>query len=154
MENNNQMTIDALNSLVEINNDRIEGYQTAAKESEDRDLKNLFGQLIQTSQKCKQELSAEIVSLGGTPTEETMITGKFFRVWMDVKAALTGNNRRLILESCEFGEDKAVATYDSALKNAMGRLNSNQQSMISEQRALIKADHDQVKRLRDSAVNA
>jgi hypothetical protein len=33
----------------------------------------------------------------GTPEEGTRITGKFFRVWMDVKAALTNKDRKAIL---------------------------------------------------------
>jgi len=60
-----QKTIDVLNKLVEINNDRIEGYNTAASELEEEDLKTLFSQFAQTSQKCNQDLSREILRLGG-----------------------------------------------------------------------------------------
>ena len=34
----NEKTIEALNTLITINNDRIEGYETAAKETEEQDL--------------------------------------------------------------------------------------------------------------------
>jgi hypothetical protein len=44
-----------LNKLIISNNDRIKGYQAAAKETEEQDLK-VFTQLITTSQKCNQEL--------------------------------------------------------------------------------------------------
>ena len=47
--------IDVLNTLIEINNDRIEGYETASKETKEQDLKTLFAQLSQTIQKCKNE---------------------------------------------------------------------------------------------------
>ncbi len=46
--------IEVLNSLITINNDRIEGYETASKETEEHDLKTLFAQFISTSRKCKQ----------------------------------------------------------------------------------------------------
>ena len=36
-----EKTIDVLNSLIEINNDRIYGYETASKEVEETDLKNV-----------------------------------------------------------------------------------------------------------------
>ena len=49
----NEKTIDALNKLIEINNDRIEGYETASKETNDTDLLNLFSGFIQTSKKCR-----------------------------------------------------------------------------------------------------
>jgi hypothetical protein len=42
-----------LNKLIS-NNDRIKGYQAAAKETEEQDLK-VCSQLITTSQKCNQE---------------------------------------------------------------------------------------------------
>ncbi len=153
MENTSE-SINILNTLIEINNDRIEGYQTASKETEERDLKNLFSQMMQTSQKCKDELVSEVTALGGTVEEGTMTSGKFFRAWMDVKAALTGHNRKAILESCEFGEDAAVKTYDNTIKDSLGKITYEQQQMITAQRALIKADHDQIKKLRDTAVTA
>ena len=84
-----EKTIEVLNTLITINNDRIEGYETAAKETEEQELKTLFAQFIATSHKCKQELVTEVTKLGGKPEEGTMTSGKFFRVWMDVKAAIT-----------------------------------------------------------------
>ena len=38
-----EKTIELLNSLITINNDRIQGYETAAKETKDEELKTLFG---------------------------------------------------------------------------------------------------------------
>jgi len=149
-----QKSIDALNTLIEINNDRIEGYETASKETEETDLKSLFKQLAQTSQECKTELLEEVNELGGTPVEGTKVSGKFFRTWMDVKAALTGKDRKAILNSCEYGEDVAVNTYKKVLDNDASDLTEDQVDMISEQHNLIKADHDTEKSLRDSLVEA
>lgn len=146
---NKEKAIDVLNTLIEINNDRMEGYETASKETKEADLKALFFQFSQTSQKCKIELDTEVQNLGGTPIEGTKITGKFFRAWMDVKAALTGSDRKTILNSCEFGEDVAVGTYDKVLKNNLEDITTEQQAMIYKQYLLIKADHDKVKNLRD-----
>lgn len=145
----NKKTIEALNNLIIINNDRIEGYETAAKETEEQDLKTLFAQFISTSQKCKQELKTEVTKLGGTPAEGTMTSGKFFRVWMDVKAALTGKDRKAILNSCEYGEDMAKDTYKKALENDAEILSANQQALIKAQHSLLAADHDKVKVMRD-----
>jgi len=145
----NEKSVGVLNSLIEINNDRIEGYETASKETDESDLKTMFSEFIQTSQKCKQELLDEVRKCGGTPEEGTRTTGKFFRVWMDVKAALTGKDRKFILDSCEYGEDQAVDAYKKALKNPED-LSSDQQNLVNKQYALIKAGHDKVKSMRDS----
>jgi len=148
----NEKSIDVLNTLIEINNDRIEGYETASDETEESDLKNLFSSLMATSKKCKAELTEEVERLGGEATEGTKVSGKFFRVWMDVKAALTGKDRKAILDSCEYGEDIAVDTYEKALKNDDDDLGLEQRTMIAAQYELIKDDHDEVKSLRDNLV--
>ena len=141
-----------LNTLITINNDRIEGYETASNETEEQDLKSLFAQLTSTSKKCKQELVDEVSKLGGTAAEGTLTIGKFFRVWMDVKAALTGKDRKLILNSCEYGEDIAKDTYKKALANDSENLSAEQQTMIKAQHTLLVEDHDMVKSMRDAEV--
>jgi uncharacterized protein (TIGR02284 family) len=138
-----------LNTLITINNDRIEGYETAANETEEHDLKSLFAKFSATSQKCNTELNNEVRKLGGTPAEGTRVSGKFFRAWMDVKAALTGKDRKTILNSCEYGEDVAKSTYEKALKNDAENLSAEQQTMIKAQHTLLVADHDKVKSMRD-----
>lgn len=144
-----EQTIEALNTLITINNDRIEGYETAAKETEEQDLKTFFSELKQTSLHCNKELISEVTKLGGTAAEGTKTTGKFFRVWMDVKAALTGKDREVILNSCEYGEDVAKGTYEKVLENDQKNLNAEQENMIKTQHDLLKADHNKVKSMRD-----
>ncbi|MBL0052573.1 MAG: PA2169 family four-helix-bundle protein [Bacteroidetes bacterium] len=142
--------IEVLNTLITINNDRIEGYETAAKETEEQDLKTLFAKFAATSKKCHQELAAEVAQLDGKVAEGTLISGKFFRVWMDVKAALTGKDRKAILNSCEYGEDEAVDTYTKALNFDAEHLSESQKAMIRAQKVMIKSQHDEVKHMRDS----
>lgn len=151
MSTNIEKSIDALNKLLEINNDRHEGYEKALGETTEHELKILFADLARTSHKNIIELSDEISRLGGKPTEGTKVSGKFFRAWMDVKAALTGKDRKAILSSCEFGEDNAVDTYEKVIKNDFQYFTFDQGLMVKEQFALIQADHDKVRSLRDSA---
>lgn len=149
----NEKTIDVLNTLITINNDRIEGYETATENTEEQDLQALFARFIANSQQCKQELVTEVTKLGGEPAEGTLVSGKFFRAWMDVKAALTGRDREAILNSCEHGEDEAQETYDEVIEDDLEHLTSEQQAMVYSQKALLKADHDHVKALRDAFVD-
>ncbi|NMH27755.1 PA2169 family four-helix-bundle protein [Flavobacterium silvaticum] len=141
-------TVSALNDLIEINNDRIEGYKKAMKETDDSDLKRLFAELSITSEKNLSELLKQVYGLGGTPEEGTRATGKLFRAWMDLKAAVTGNDKHGILSSCEFGEDKAQEAYEAALEDES--LTPEQRSMVQSQKTALRADHDKVKALRDA----
>ncbi len=146
----NQQAIDHLNELIQINNDRIDGYETASKEATTGDLQSLFSSLIQTSRECRTELSAAVAQIGGVPTDSTKISGKFFRAWMDVKAALTGNDRHAILASCEFGEDQALQTYRKVLDQSSS-LPAERVEMIQKQYDRLKADHDKIKSLRNQS---
>ena len=91
-----------------------------------------------------------MIGLGGTPTDSTKLTGKFFRVWMDVKTTFMGKDRKTILDSCEYGEDVAKTTYENALEKDSEYLNPAQIAMLNAQHKLLKADHDKVKSLLDS----
>ncbi len=146
----NEKLVDVLNDLVRINNDRISGYEKAANETEfeDVDLKALFNRFADESRTYRDELSREIVSLGGSPTDETTTSGKFYRVWMDVKAAFTGKDRKAILENCEFGEDAAQEAYQTALESDAS-MSTDIRQLISNQKAKLKDSHDAVKKYRD-----
>ncbi len=145
----NKEAIDSLNNLIQINNDRIQGYLTASKETDEQDLKNTFSDLMQTSQECRRQLTEEVLKLGGTPIEGTTVSGKFYRAWMDVKAALTSKDRKAILNSCEFGEDIAVKTYEVELDSNV--LNSELGHLVRDQHHKIKSGHDLIKQMRDRA---
>lgn len=149
---NNEKTVDVLNTLIQINNDRFEGYETAFKETEEQDLKAQFSQFMQTSQHCKQELVGEVTRLGGEPTESTTVSGKFFRVWMDVKSSITSKNRKAILGSCDYGENVADETYQNVLNDDLEHLSFEQQNMLNAQHALLKADHDLVKSMHNDLI--
>lgn len=142
--------ISKLNNLVEINNDRIQGYERAISETEGEDLIRLFTSMANTSKKFKAELSKEVTNLGGEATEGTKNSGKLFRAWMDIKAALTGKNRKEILSSCEFGEDAALETYTEVLQNEDEVLDKNLIDIIQSQKHTIQLHHNQVKTLKDN----
>lgn len=146
----NEKVTGLLNDLIRINHDRVVGYEKAIDElkDEDADLKTLFQRYITESRQYAQELTTEVTRLGGDPADGTTNSGKVYRVWMDLKAAITGKDRKTILNNCEFGEDAAQKAYDTAL-NADTELEPSLRDLIVRQKATLKAGHDEVKRLRD-----
>lgn len=149
MENKNEDIVKVLNTLVEINNDRIEGYKKASDETNEADLKSLFATMSDQSRTFKQQLSDEIIRLGGEPTDSTTASGKVYRVWMDIRAALATNDRKAVLANCEFGEDAAVETYDKALEDEDLK-RSFDVALVQKQRSELKQSHDKIRTLRDS----
>jgi uncharacterized protein (TIGR02284 family) len=147
MQEQDKSLVGDLNKLVEINNDRVEGYKKALKETDDPDLKQLFKSMAEHSFGFINELSDEIIKHGGEPTQGTCTSGKVYRAWMDIRAALTKKDRKAIVSSCEFGEDAALEAYRDVLKKVQS---PTVQNLVTQQKLLLQRDHDKIKELRDS----
>ncbi|RZM22290.1 MAG: PA2169 family four-helix-bundle protein [Pedobacter sp.] len=150
---NNAVNREILNDLIEINNDRVAGYEKAIEElkNEDSDLKTLFVEMVGQSFKLKAALAQEVQVLGGEAETGTTTSGKIYRAWMDVKAVFTGHDRETVLNNCEFGEDAAQKAYRMAL--ATEGLSAHLNSLVTEQKADLRTSHDRIKALRDQVAN-
>jgi uncharacterized protein (TIGR02284 family) len=145
---NNKATIETLNDLVQINNDRIAGYENAYKEIQDEELRAIFNNKILESQQFKSTLTEEVEVLGSDADNDTSVSGKIHRAWLDVKAAFSGHSNRSILEECEFGEDAIKKAYKSALNEE--HLPAYIRDILNDQAAILQQSHDEIKALRDS----
>ena len=148
MEDNK--TAEVLNDLIQINNDRIEGYKRAISEAgeSDADLKAIFHRMQDESRQYVAELTREVVKLGGEPASGTTASGKIYRVWMDVKATFTGSDRKTLLSNCESGEDAAQKAYQQALTGD-DTLAPDIRLLVANQKASLKVSHDTIKKFRD-----
>jgi len=142
-------TVENLNDLVQILNDRIVGYEKALKDlkEDDTSLRSLFTSLVDQSHKFKMELGTEVQALGGDIETDTTFSGKIFRTWMSVKDAF-GSTNKSVLENCEFGEDAALKAYKTVLEEES--LPSYVREIVTRQEGELRSCHDQVKAARDS----
>lgn len=149
MENQEEL-VGVLNDLIRINNDRIVGYERASKEPKniDVDLIATFNKMADQSRKYKAELVQQVTRLGGDAASDTTVSGKVYRVWMDLKAAITGKDRESILGSCEYGEDVAQRAYEAALESD-AYMSTEVRQMISSQKSELKTSHDLIRKYRD-----
>ena len=147
----NEKTAEILNDLIEINNDRVHGYEKASKETntKDADLRSLFDDMATDSRRYANELSQFVRDRGETPSDGTTLRGKLYRAWMDVKATFSGSDRKAILASCEFGEDAAQRAYKDAL-GSDAEIPAEVRQVIVDQQSSLKQSHDRIKRMRDS----
>ena len=147
----NEKTAEVLNDLIRINNDRIAGYEKAAKEAEskDVDLLAIFRQMSAESRSYVNDLSKYVATSGKKVETDSTVAGKIYRTWMDVKATFTGNDRKAILASCEYGEDAAQKAYDTALSSD-AELSTEIRQLIMDQKTSLKRSHDIVKKMRDA----
>lgn len=145
-----EKSLEVLNDLIEINNDRVAGFEKAIADIKDEniDLKELFQGYAAQSRKNGQELAALVGAYGEVETGSS-VSGSIHRAWIDVKSIFGGNDRESILSEAERGEDAIKKAYRDALSGA--GLPTNAVEAVSRQAQEINAAHDQIKALRDAA---
>ncbi len=147
--NTNEEIVDELNDLVKINNDRIQGYMKAVEESDDTQLDHLFNEMIVQSQNFRSQLAEHIVRIDGSAVPEstsTDIGSKIHRAWIDIKTAVTGNDRETVLSSVTFGESAAVEAYESAVEK--DHLPANIKADLTNQLVQLKAARQKMEALK------
>jgi len=144
----NEDVISTVNSLIETCKDGQDGFKTAAEGVERSDLKSLFYELGQQRSQFAGELQTLVRELGGDPENTGSTSAALHRGWINIKSIVTGKDDGAILDECERGEDIAKAAYEKALQTS---LPSNVNSVVQEQSTKVKAAHDRVRDLRNSA---
>ena len=149
---NNEELVQVLNDLIRINNDRIRGYEKAIQKTNDSDkqLVEVFSRMIDESRQYKAELSHAIQNANGKVTQqETTMSGKLYRFWMDLYSAIAGKNIKSLLDDCEFGEDAVQKVYREAIETD-ATAGADIRRLILNQKSSLKTSHDTIKRMRDT----
>ncbi|UYZ64959.1 ferritin-like domain-containing protein [Hymenobacter weizhouensis] len=136
-----------LNELLYFVNDRIEGYQRAVEESKDPQLSGYYKQLVSQSQRFANELNDYLRQQGGDRQTSTTLKGKFYRGWMDAKAAITGRDEKAILGSNIYGEEWALKAYEEALDDHT--LTGAMRQAVERQYKLSQKTYQELQRLAD-----
>lgn len=149
METIKEKGLDTLRELIIVNNDRFEGYKTAANETDDARFKALFAELSMQSTKFSDELRKLIPPHEEAPcSDETKIFGELYRSWMEMKNALTESNNHAILLSCEFSEDIIRKTYDDFIMDP--DVPEDVLALVRKQRSELDRSYDVLRTMKKS----
>jgi uncharacterized protein (TIGR02284 family) len=148
---NNDDVLDTLGDLAECCKDGEYGFRKAAEQVKRSDLKTVLMQRANDCQAAAQELHEHIHSLGGTPDDSGTTSGAVHRGWVAVKTMFSTYDDKAVLNECERGEDKALATYRKALEQP---LPATLRQLVERQAQGVRRNHDQIKQLRDSVAVA
>lgn len=142
MENSKKISV--LNDLLQITNDRINGFgKVEGKVWESySDLKGEYEKMISQTQIMKNEIINLITERGGDPNDTSSVAGNLHRAWIDVKNTLSlASNEHETLENVIFGEKHALEAYENALKS--GELDEESTEVIGEQLKTLKDSYQQ-----------
>jgi uncharacterized protein (TIGR02284 family) len=134
--------IEALNDLIEINRDRVKGYERAAADLAETHGVNAiqsFNQYKRDSEQFVEELSRHVRNMGGEPATGSTIGGMIHRAWIDVKTALSIHEKESALESCIFGDEAAIKSYETTLALEEPALHEPVKAMLNRQLTSIRS---------------
>ena len=114
---NNEKTVSTLNDLLNITNDRIEGFSKVQEKvwENHSGLRADYDQMVSQSREMKSDLIKMINEHGGDADNTTSTAGALHRAWIDVKNAFSGDKSESTLENVVFGEKAAIDAYQDAL---------------------------------------
>ena len=139
--------LEVLNDLVKIHDDRIAGYRQALARliSIDTNLKLEFEKIISEGEYYKQQLLQKIKELTGSDGTQSVIYGKIYSAWRDLKVAFSGKTQKAIIADSLYNELIALCAYEAALdKNIeMGKVT---RQLIEKQESELRKISDEIKK--------
>ena len=127
--------ITTLNTLTATLLDSVQGYRDAAENSESGRFQQLFRTNADERARCAEDLRAEVRRLGGEPEDDQSTMGALHQRWLDLKAAITGQDDKAIINEVERGEDYLKSKFQAALEG---------DTLTGESRAVVESAHQSV----------
>ena len=90
--------------------------------------------------------AVQVRSFGGSPETDQSFLGKAHNKFVDLKNALVGGDDRAVINEVERGEDFIKAKFEAVLEDR--DLPTPVRDLINRAYGAIKADHDEVSRLK------
>ena len=137
-----------LNSLIATTIDSIDGYRESAEAATSPRFMEKFLARADERQQVVENLRQKVGVLGGNPEDDGTLLAGAHRAFVDLKAAVVGNDDKAVVAEVERGEDHIKAKFEDALKD--DELSPDTRSAIENAFASVKAGHDEMSALKHS----
>lgn len=141
-------TIEALQELIEINIDSVKGLRTAADRVENASVAQYFRTLAAERDGFAKELQSFVELNNIEPKSTGSAKGALHRWWTSIHGMIRDGDEHVVLSDAEVGEDAIKHKYEGLLRSTAG---SPLNRILTEQYKRVKAGHDHVRDLRDTA---
>jgi len=140
--------IRTLNGLIATTLDSVDGYTEAAKDAANSRYAQLFTARAGERRQVVTALQGEVLRLGGNPEDDGTVLAGAHRAFLDLKAAVTGQDDKAIVNEVERGEDHIKAKFEDALKDA--DLSPETKAAILTAYGSVREGHDEMRDLKHS----
>jgi uncharacterized protein (TIGR02284 family) len=138
--------IRTLNGLIATTLDSIDGYQTSARDTDNARFAEMFSARASERQQVVTTLQAEVARLGGNPEDDGTLLAGAHRAFVNLKAAVTGQDDKAIVNEVERGEDHIKAKFEDG--QADNDLKPEVKAAIQTAYTSVRAGHDQMRDLK------
>ena len=146
-------TVESFNTLIGINNTRIECYSYVLNNGSSAVFNALLSGLVDTSLFCNRELTQQVYKYGGTPFVGTLSTPAFLAAWTGIsEAVVDADNCRLAL-ALATAECLAASSYSRVLLDNMSHYNTQQSEIVRSHVAMLHEEFIKVKNVSELFVS-
>ena len=138
--------ISTLNTLIATTIDSVTGYENSAKDIDNQRFAHIFRERANERQQVVEELRNEVRRLGGNPDDDGSFLGKAHQRFEDLKAAVTGQDEKSIINEVERGEDYLKEKFETALNS--DTLSGESRSVVERCYQSVRSGHDQMSQLK------
>ncbi len=138
--------IKTLNSLIATTLDSVDGYTEAAKDIENQRYGTMFVARAKERRQVVSDLQGEVRRLGGNPEDDGTVLAGAHRMFLDLKATVTGQDDKAIINEVERGEDHIKAKFDDAVVD--NDLSPETRDVIQKANQSVQQGHDQMRDLK------
>jgi uncharacterized protein (TIGR02284 family) len=145
-DHNHSDEISTLNTLIATTIDSVTGYENSAKDIDNQRFAEIFRERANERQQVVEQLRNEVRRLGGNPEDDGSFMGKTHQRFEDMKAAITGQDEKAIINEVERGEDYLKEKFETALNG--DTLSGDSRSVVERCYQSVRSGHDQMSQLK------
>lgn len=146
MPSNNE-DIAILNRLIEVTIDSAEGYDEAAKDAQNPELKAIFLRRVAERMLAFRSLQSQVEALGGQAEDEGSLLASMHRAFVNLRAAVQSGDLAVV-DEVERGEDRIKGKYEDAIRG--GGLSASSLAAVEQAYESVRSGHDEMSQLKHS----
>jgi len=135
-----------LQELIDVNIDSSRACEEAAEIVTEQHLIDLFRRIARERRAQAEELARYVGDRGEHPDAGGTVASTLHRAWVRLKAAVSDNDERMILDETEAAEDHVKERYEDAMGT---RLPEEAQKIVARHQQAVLVSHAKVRELRD-----
>lgn len=138
--------VHVLNSLIETTIDSVDGYERAARETQNGEFRRIFEERAFERRRVLNDLRQEVTRMGGEVEDDGSMLAKAHRSFLKLRDAVVGGDDKQVIDEVERGEDFIKGKYETAMRDK--DLSPPVLETVTRAYDSVKSGHDQISALK------